>query len=199
MVERFDEYVATYDRLVPFTRSGQYELHRETIDRRRQFGTVTAAVHDARFTDLLYRTLQAWGIGRRASRLAPLPAFRESLVLHARAIAALEFLSLESLDSAAVVPVLDRLITELAVVDNWARIVAGTKTLHHLLPDLVVPMDRAWTGAFFGWSTTDPQNRQTGSSPRRSGPSPRSRQRRSRAGSSAAGGAPRSPRSSTTH
>ena len=28
-------------------------------------------------------------------------------------------------------------------------IVAGTKTLHHLLPDLVVPMDRAWTGTFF--------------------------------------------------
>jgi hypothetical protein len=26
---------------------------------------------------------------------------------------------------------------------------ACTKTLHHLLPDLVIPMDRAWTGAFF--------------------------------------------------
>lgn len=34
---------------------------------------------------------------------------------------------------------------------------AGTKTLHHLLPDLVPPMDRAWTGAFFCWSTAAPQ------------------------------------------
>ena len=33
--------------------------------------------------------------------------------------------------------------------ENKAKIVAGTKTLHHLLPDLVVPMDRAWTGTFF--------------------------------------------------
>jgi hypothetical protein len=36
--------------------------------------------------------------------------------------------------------------------------VPGTKALHHLLPDLVPPMDRAWTGAFFHWSTTAPQN-----------------------------------------
>jgi hypothetical protein len=60
-----------------------------------------------------------------------------------------------------VTKVLDRLVQELGVVDNQARIVAGTKTLHHLIPDLVPPMDRAWTGAFFGWRLLDPQNRQT--------------------------------------
>jgi hypothetical protein len=42
------------------------------------------------------------------------------------------------------------IIASLGVVDNKAKIVAGTKTLHHLLPDLVPPMDRAWTGRFFG-------------------------------------------------
>lgn len=41
------------------------------------------------------------------------------------------------------------MIDSLGVVDNLAKLVAGTKTLHHLLPDLVVPMDRAWTGLFF--------------------------------------------------
>ena len=55
----------------------------------------------------------------------------------------------------------DRLVSVLNVVDNKARIFAGTKTLHHLLPDLVPPMDRAWTGAFFGWSVLDPQNNQS--------------------------------------
>jgi hypothetical protein len=38
--------------------------------------------------------------------------------------------------------------------------VAATKTLHHLLPELIPPMDRRWTGAFFMWSTADPQYRQ---------------------------------------
>jgi hypothetical protein len=41
------------------------------------------------------------------------------------------------------------LIDSLGVVENKAKIVAGTKTLHHLPPDLVVPIDRAWTGTFF--------------------------------------------------
>lgn len=44
---------------------------------------------------------------------------------------------------------LAELIGSLGVVENKAKLVAGTKTLHHLLPDLVPPMDRAWTGLFF--------------------------------------------------
>ena len=36
-------------------------------------------------------------------------------------------------------------------------IVPGTKTVHHILPDLVPPMDRDWTGAFFLWSAAAPQ------------------------------------------
>jgi hypothetical protein len=42
------------------------------------------------------------------------------------------------------------LIDTLGVVPNDAKLLAGTKTLHHLLPDLVPPMDREWTGTFFG-------------------------------------------------
>lgn len=50
------------------------------------------------------------------------------------------------------------------LVANKAKLVAGTKTLHHLLPDLVVPMDRAWTGRFFQlhppeWQDQDNQRR----------------------------------------
>jgi hypothetical protein len=38
--------------------------------------------------------------------------------------------------------------------------VALTKTIHHLLPDLLPPIDRAYTGTFFGWSVPDFQSRQ---------------------------------------
>jgi hypothetical protein len=44
-----------------------------------------------------------------------------------------------------------QLVYSLGVVQNNAKIVAGTKTLHHLLPDLVPPMDRDYTRAFFGF------------------------------------------------
>ncbi len=40
---------------------------------------------------------------------------------------------------------------------------SGTETLHHLLPELVPPMDRAWTGAFFLWSAAPEQSAQRAS------------------------------------
>ena len=161
LVAEFDDCVDEYDRSVPFTRVGQYELHRRTIDRRLALGSVVAAVYDDDFTESLYLTLQSWGIGRRRSYLVPLDTFRKRLQGSVDELADLDELALEdpALEARLVAQRLDRLITELRVVDNEAQIVAGTKTLHHLLPDLVPPMDRAYTGAFFGWSPVDPQNR----------------------------------------
>ena len=43
------------------------------------------------------------------------------------------------------------LFVNLDIVDNEAKLVSGSKALHHLLPDLVVPMDRAYTQKFFCW------------------------------------------------
>jgi hypothetical protein len=162
LIADFDQFVEAYDRLVPFTRSGQYEFHRRTIDRRLAVGSVEAAIHDGQFTLLLYETLQRWGIGRRASRLVPLTEFRRTLVNHATQLRELELVTLELMTEGvqSISTSVAFLVSNLAVVENRARIVAGTKTLHHVLPNLVPPMDRAWTGAFFGWSVLDPQNNQ---------------------------------------
>ena len=163
VTDNFDELVVAYDRTVPFQRSGQYERHRATIDRRRELGSTRAAVADERFTALLHETLQLWGIGRRASRLTPLDSFRARLAAVADDVARFEGLDIggEGLDAGSVAAGLDHLVRQLSIVDNQSLIVAGTKTLHHLLPDLVPPMDRRWTGAFFGWWPADPQARQT--------------------------------------
>ncbi len=37
------------------------------------------------------------------------------------------------------------------IVENIATLVPVTKALHHVLPELVVPMDREYTQIFFGW------------------------------------------------
>ena len=41
------------------------------------------------------------------------------------------------------------------------KVVSGTKSLHHLLPGLVFPMDNEYTATFFGWHDfgTDPEHR----------------------------------------
>jgi hypothetical protein len=160
---RFDELVGLYDQEVPFRRSGQYEFHRRTIDRRRALGSASAAIEDAVFVASLYGTLQKWGIGRRASRLVPLEDFGKRLQFCGSALADLDGLSIEddALDVGGVTAQIETLINRLGIVENKSLIVAGTKTLHHILPDLVPPMDRRWTGEFFGWLPTDPQKRQT--------------------------------------
>jgi hypothetical protein len=42
-------------------------------------------------------------------------------------------------------------ISKIRVAKAKNPIVSGTKTLHHILPDLVPPMDRNYTRVFFHW------------------------------------------------
>jgi hypothetical protein len=145
----FEHYVHIHDMQVPFT-SEQLAAHRACIALRLQAGSVRAAVSDDRFVQALRQTLRAWGIGVRASRLVPDEDFTGALF---NALPSLEALEPLTIDASSLPEDIAgrvwRLIDTLGVVENKAKIVAGTKTLHHLLPDLVVPMDRAWTGAFF--------------------------------------------------
>jgi hypothetical protein len=162
VVSDFGAYVAAYDHQVPFVRSGQYEWHRATINRRRTWPDVQSALNDDLLLDHLYETLQQWGIGRRASRLVPPIEFRERLRTVSREFAAFDSIRLDEAAAAlgSTASRLWELIERLHVVKNASLIVPGTKTLHHLLPDLVPPMDRAWTGAFFLWSAAAPQSGQ---------------------------------------
>jgi len=162
LIADFERYVGEYDRGFPFRRDGQFELHESTIRRRRELGTIDASLADEKFLAGLLTTLDAWGIGRRASRMVAPDEFNSTLREHREELSALEHYSIESanLDIAIVSKTVWHLVETLGIVENKSKIVAGTKALHHLLPDLVVPMDRAWTGLFFGWTATDPQSNQ---------------------------------------
>lgn len=162
LIGEFATCVHVFEEQTPFTRSGQYSWHRATLDRRQSFSNVREAIDDEVFLDHLYQTLQVWGIGRRASHLVPRPQFGTRLRECADEIALFDDLRLDDpeLDVLATATGLWQLIEDLAVVENVSLIVPGTKTLHHLLPELVPPMDRAWTGTFFLWSPAAPQFQQ---------------------------------------
>lgn len=149
LVSRFGDYVQVYDDHVPFT-GEQLAAHRRSVELRRQAGSVRAAIETEEFVASLRRTLLAWGVGRRASRLVASGDFATALHAVVPSLEAIESLAIDSDDLPD--DMADRLwviIDSLGVVTNKAKLVAGTKTLHHLLPDLVPPMDRAWTGTFF--------------------------------------------------
>jgi len=111
---------------------------------------------------LLYATLQRWGIGARGSRLLTLREFSASLRDCEQQIVEFESLRIDdiALDVAGTSRRLMELIKRLRLVDNKASLVPCTKALHHLLPDLVVPVDREYTQRFFGWHNPEFQSGQ---------------------------------------
>lgn len=160
LVNGFGRYVDRYDKLAPFS-SEQALAHRSTIAALQAAGGVDAALADRAFVAGLYRTLKAWRLGMRASYLMPADEFFHALQRSREAITELESFRID--DSNPPDDIADRIwhvIDDLRVVTNKARLVAGTKTLHHLLPDLVVPMDREWTGTFFALHASEWQNDQ---------------------------------------
>jgi hypothetical protein len=153
LVARFAYWLDEYDHGGPFRKPEQLKWHRNTIDRRLAIGSAVASLQDETFLRSLYETLRAWGIGSRESRLRPYQAFADELSRHTNYVSALETFTIddERLDAGDVGQGVWTLLDRLSIVDNKAKLVSGTKTLHHVLPDLVVPMDRAYTQAFFGW------------------------------------------------
>ncbi|MGA8622801.1 MAG: hypothetical protein WB660_30295 [Candidatus Sulfotelmatobacter sp.] len=79
LVEKFPKWLSYFESNGPFRRSDQLQYHRETVDRRLELGSAAAAVTDEQFQRALYKTLRAWGIGARGSRLKPFDAFAASL------------------------------------------------------------------------------------------------------------------------
>jgi hypothetical protein len=155
LIGGFKTFLEAYDRDCPFGRYGQLQYHVETIRLRRRLGSAKAALADDSFQRSLYRTLRAWGIGSRASDLRPFAQFVAALQAEAKTVEALDGLAIDQadLDVDAVGATVAQLAQSLEIVGNKARIVPGSKALHHLLPELVVPIDRAYTQRFFEWAT----------------------------------------------
>lgn len=153
LIDEFPALLDYYDDHLPFDRSGQYANHRRTIDLRRQAGSVADALADGRFLRSLYSTLESWGIGSRASRLVPFDHFAAELRRWSEPLADLDDLTIDGpeLPVDATRDDLWRLIDGIHLVDNQAPIVALSKTLHHILPDLLPPIDRMYTQEFFGF------------------------------------------------
>ncbi len=163
----FLRYLDEFDRNCPFS-PYQRDCHIATIACRRELGTAAAAINDRTFLEKLRTTLKAWGVGSRGAVLVEYDKFAVSLKHYEKAISELDGLSIEAddLNCDLIIPKLWEIIAGLDVVNNLrgekalAPIVSGTKTLHHILPDLVPPMDREYTQAFFGWHNPEFQYRQ---------------------------------------
>jgi hypothetical protein len=96
------------------------------------------------YIQLAYRTLEDWNMNQRGAKLAPVTEFRNSILRHVNELSGMKSYRLEFLGSDGFVEVLSKLkplFFDLKVMQTRGRIVGVSKTLHFLLPNLVMPID----------------------------------------------------------
>lgn len=154
LISGFTDSVAAFSRARPFTGPSLY-FHERTCRLVLGHSRPSLAIADDAVVEGIYATLTAWGMHRMGPKGAKLPSFDQfSGGLHrvAGRFDELADLHLGTVGPGEVGGVADELwssIEQLDVSTTSARLVAGTKTIHHLLPNLVPPIDRQYTGQFF--------------------------------------------------
>jgi hypothetical protein len=156
---RFREYLEFFNAAPPFG-SRQLQNHRRTLNSLSSFASASDAARDGEFANSLAETPKSWDIGVERSKtdLVQPWEFREQLRRISLAVAQLERQRIDELtidNESGVARLIWRIIRELDIVTKDGRpvkrkVVSGTKTIHHLLPDLVFPIDNEYTGTFFG-------------------------------------------------
>lgn len=154
LIRGLSKYVGAFDSANLFTGPSVY-FHLKTLERLRGHSSATEALADEQFVESIYATLAAWGMhrmGPRGARMVPFADFKAGLQQQAPRIHDLETLHLTNLATADVERIgssVWEIIDGLRVGVGETRIVAGAKTLHHVLPELVPPIDRQYTIRFF--------------------------------------------------
>lgn len=150
----FSYYVDEFDSSNLFTGPSLY-FHSRTLDRLRKCGALATAFEDNLFFEYLYATLTAWGLhrmGASAAKLVDFETFRSSLRNQKSEIEGLQdcrLIRLSEGDLDVVVDSLWQILATLRISKAETKLIANSKALHHLLPELMPPIDRQYTLRFF--------------------------------------------------
>jgi len=131
----------------------ELDLYREIVRKHRESGGLDSLLNDDSFVTGIWDTLEAWNMNQRGARLTSLSNLKQSILSHR-----LDFLRLyqyelhsvtaDQIDREVAGP-LRNVFCGLKVMESKRRIVGVSKTLHFLLPDLVMPIDGTYTLPYF--------------------------------------------------
>lgn len=142
-------------------------FHRRTIERLRGYRCASEAIQHDQFIESLYATLTSWGMhrmGPKGAKLTDYERFKAGFAEQHDQIRRLETLALAAVAGDGLENLTARvweIISGLQISTTHTQIVAGSKALHHVLPDLVPPIDRQYTVQFFyGYARTNPDQKE---------------------------------------
>jgi len=111
-----------------------------------------------KFIELIYVTLSAWNMNSRGAKLSDFEDFKDSLKINKNQVLNLSKYRMEKIQEIEfemLTKILEHLFNNLKLVgknknnNEKPRLVTFSKTMHFLLPDLIMPIDRKYTLKFF--------------------------------------------------
>jgi hypothetical protein len=154
LVDGFDQCLDVFETANAFRGPSLY-FHERALERRRQHRDAESLLADELFFEYVYAVLPAWGMhrmGRQAAKVGDFDKFVSSFRARSGELADLWSTQIVEVSESEAVELAKRVwqvIAQLKVSTSGTRIVAGSKALHHVLPDLVPPIDRQYTFRFF--------------------------------------------------
>lgn len=151
LLDKFESYLHVFDLICPFGED-KVTVHRDTIAIVRAASKPVDVLDNELWFRKMAETLALWGMNIRGARLNDLSEIRASFIELRSSIVDIQDCRLETIDLYYAVITgrkIGVLLENLRVGRQRAKLVANTKALHHLLPDLVPPVDRKYTLKFF--------------------------------------------------
>ncbi len=105
--------------------------------------------------EMIYATLTSWGMHRMGdtkTKMVDYKDFQKSILLNKNELINLRHLKIENIkknEFMVLIKRLNEICFDLIVSKSNSKIVGNSKTLAHILPDLIPPIDRQYTILFF--------------------------------------------------
>lgn len=155
LVRNFPQCVDYFYENCPFS-FRQYYLHKKVIEKIRQ-GEHRNLFSDDHFLEGVHRTVSEWVGERGKGKLVDFATFRDRIKALTGELQKISDLRLHELDGEkweqikSDIEKLFKNVWDLELREGAeSQIITVSKTLHHLLPDLIPPIDRKYTFKFFG-------------------------------------------------
>jgi hypothetical protein len=117
--------------------------------------SLLSLLENEHFIEYIYATLASWGMhrmGEGGSKMRDFAEFKQSIISSSDMFLELGKLRLDTLtedNKKHAFSLLGQLFTSLRVMESDSNLVGNSKVIHHILPDLVPPIDRQYTIRFF--------------------------------------------------
>lgn len=127
--------------------------YQRVIQMHREKKTLSSLLEEDDFYVLIYNTLKAWNMNQQGAKLTSFDNFKKSILRHRLDLENLYKHKLHTITvheiTSEIIRLLERVFCGLEVMKSQRRIVGVSKTLHFLIPDLIMPVDGKYTMTYF--------------------------------------------------